>query len=474
MIRLSRKQTLGLLILCGAVILYATMWPYNFDFRPEFTDQRMRIVNWIPFAGTAATAYKDAVLNTILFIPFGVLAYLYRSKEALPRRSARVPRLLIPFDALAWLYRSKEAQPRRSALVPALWGMIFSVSIETLQVWLPSRFPSATDVFTNTLGSLLGASAIRGVADSIGRMGADDLRRAFRHNVMFLALAAYAVVLIASDIYTMDPVGSVAELASRGKAFLRSPWIGDMDLVKAVGTVLSLGVLAFLSAEWAMVSFPWARGPYTYIFLFFLCSAFAGGLECAQVLFRSRFPLRSDALIGIAGSAYGVLLHRLAAFPIFRALGERVLDSADVTRHRLPALWPLFLVHYPLLILYAFLYPFDFRAAHFHFDVGALIPFYYHVTHPDYASLYVILRPVVSWLPAGIVYAGSRNAAKKPVSPLRIALLAASAQLLIETGRAFTEYRHPDVTNVLLAALGAAAGIHLYHRALSSPALYLA
>jgi glycopeptide antibiotics resistance protein len=326
--QLSRKQTLGLLILCGAVILHATMWPYNFDFRPEFTDQRMRVVSWVPFAGTAGSDYKDDVLNTILFLPFG---------------------------ALAWLYRSKGAQPRRSVWVPALWGMILSVSVETLQVWLPSRFPSATDVFTNTLGSLLGASAICVMVDSIERMGVDDFRRAFRHNVMFLFLAAYAVVLVASNIYTMDLVGSMAELALRGKAFLRSPWIGDIVLAKAAGPILSFGVLAFLSAEWAMNSFPWARVPSTYLLLFLLCSAFAGGLECAQVLFRSRFPLRSDILIGIAGCGYGVLLHSLTAFPIFRALGDRFLDSDNVARHRLPSLWPLFLIHYPLLILYAFL-----------------------------------------------------------------------------------------------------------------------
>ena len=43
-----------------------------------------------------------------------------------------------------------------------------------------------------------------------------DFRRAFRHNVMFLVLAAYAAVLVASNIYTMDPIGSMAELASRG------------------------------------------------------------------------------------------------------------------------------------------------------------------------------------------------------------------------------------------------------------------
>ncbi|MHB1012205.1 MAG: VanZ family protein [Desulfobacteria bacterium] len=469
MIQLSRKQTLGLLILCGAVILHATMWPYNFDFRPEFTDQRMRIVNWVPFAGTAASEYKDDVLNTILFIPFGALAYLYRSKEVRPRRSAWVQDLLISFGALAWLFRSKEAQPRRSAWVPALWGMLLSVSVETLQVWLPSRFPSATDVFTNTLGSLLGASAIRVMVDSIGRMGADDFRRAFRHNVMFLILAAYAVVLVASNIYTMDPVGSMAELALRGKGFLRSSWIEDATLAKAAGPILYLGVLTYLTAEWAMLSFPGFRSASTYFIVFLAGSAFALCMETLQVFFRSRVPLRSDILFGAVGCGYGILLHRLTGFPVFRALGDRFTDTASILKFRLPALKPLFLLHYPLLILYAFLYPFDFSAAHFHLDVRALIPFYYHVTNAQYASLYVILRPAITWLPVGIVIAYARSSAKKPFSYLSATLLAAASQLFIETGRAFTEYRYPDVSNVLLAALGAAAGIYLFHRTFSPP-----
>jgi len=192
-------------------------------------------------------------------------------------------------------------------------------------------------------------------------------------------------------------------------------------------------------------------------------------METLQVFFRSRVPLQSDILFGAVGGGYGILLHRLTGFPVFRALGDRFTDTASILKFRLPALKPLFLLHYPLLILYAFLYPFDFSASHFHFDVRALIPFYYHVTHVDYASLYVILRPAVAWLPVGIVIAYARSNANRPYSFLTATLLAAASQSVIETGRAFTEYRHPDVTNVLLAVLGAAAGIQLYHRALSSP-----
>jgi glycopeptide antibiotics resistance protein len=192
-------------------------------------------------------------------------------------------------------------------------------------------------------------------------------------------------------------------------------------------------------------------------------------METLQVFFRSRVPLQSDILFCAVGCGYGILLHHLTGFPVFRVLGDNFTDAASVLKFRLPTLRPLFLIHYPLLILYAFLSPFDFAASHFHFDIRALIPFYYHVSHANLASLYVILRPVVAWLPFGIVIAYARENAKRPFSYRSATLLAASAQLLIETGRLFTEYRHPDITNVLLAALGAAAGMHLYHRVLSSP-----
>ncbi|MDD5763069.1 MAG: hypothetical protein PHP88_11265, partial [bacterium] len=70
--------------------------------------------------------------------------------------------------------------------------------------------------------------------------------------------------------------------------------------------------------------------------------------------------------------------------------------------------------------------------------------------------------PVIAWLPAGFVYVGILNATGKLVSSTRLALLASSAQLIIEIGRAFTEYRHPDITNILLAAAGATIGAQLW------------
>jgi VanZ family protein len=438
----SRKQVLGLLVLCGAVILHATMWPYNFRFDLGSVPARLLSAIDLPFTGGWRGDKKDIVLNVILFLPFG---------------------------ALLFLHRAKGIAASRSVLAPTLFGMLFSVVIETTQCFLPTRTPSLVDVCTNTFGALLGAIAARTALRVVEQTTEEEARRAFRRNALFLSLAAYSLVLLASNMYTLDPVHSLPELAVRGKAFLRSSWIEDATLAVAVGQILYFGVLAYLTAEWAMLSFPGFRSASTYFIVFLACSAFVICTETLQVFFRSRVPLRGDILFGAVGCAYGILLHRLTGFPVFRALGDGFTDAASALKFRLPALRQLFLLHYPLLILYAFLSPFDFSAANFHFDVRALIPFYYHVSHAGLSSMYVILRPVVAWLPFGIVVAYARSNASLPFSYLPAALLAAASQVLIETGRAFTVYRNPDLTNVLLAALGAAAGMFLYHRGLTPP-----
>jgi VanZ family protein len=427
------------MILCGAVILHATMWPYNFRFDWGSVPARLLSAIDLPFSSGWRSDKKDIVLNVILFLPFG---------------------------ALLFLHRAKGIAASRSVLAPALYGMLFSVVIETTQCFLPTRTPSLVDVCTNTLGALFGAIAIRTSLRVIEQTTEEETRRAFRRNALFLALAAYSLVLVASNMYTLDPVRSLPELAVRGKAFLCSSWIEDATLAKAAGPILYFGVLAYLTAKWAMLSFPGLRSTSTYFIVFLAGSAFVLCMETLQAFFRSRVPLRSDILFGAVGCGYGILLHRLTGFPVFRAMGAQFTDTASVLKFRLPALKPLFLLHYPRLLLYAFLYPFDFSSSHFHFDVRALIPFYYHVTHAEYVSLYVILRPAAAWLPVGVLIAYARASAKRPFSYLSATLLATASQSLIEAGRAFTGYRHPDVTNVLLAALGATAGVYLYHRAI--------
>ena len=131
---LSRRQLLALLVLCGAVILHATMWPYNFRFDVGSVPTRLLSATHLPFSENRLVEKKDLVLNVILFLPFG---------------------------ALLFLYRIKGVAASRSVFAPTLLGMIFSILIETTQCLLPTRTPSLVDICTNTLGALLGAIAAR-------------------------------------------------------------------------------------------------------------------------------------------------------------------------------------------------------------------------------------------------------------------------------------------------------------------------
>jgi hypothetical protein len=70
----------------------------------------------------------DFTLNILLFVPLGV---------GLAMMGARIP-------------------------LAALAGLVFSAAIETSQLWIPGRFPSMTDVLSNSLGTVLGAVLIWG------------------------------------------------------------------------------------------------------------------------------------------------------------------------------------------------------------------------------------------------------------------------------------------------------------------------
>jgi len=78
----------------------------------------------------------DIVVNIFGFVPFGFIAYQYRR---LARPDGRVGNLV-------WA---------------VCVGATISVAIELTQVWLPNRTSSINDLFTNTLGTFLGALLAR-------------------------------------------------------------------------------------------------------------------------------------------------------------------------------------------------------------------------------------------------------------------------------------------------------------------------
>lgn len=84
--------------------------------------------------------WKDVIVNILGFIPFG-------------------------FAMTAWSRKDGERKRRSTAIIVVCLGTAISLSIELLQVYLPTRNSSLTDVFSNTLGTWIGALLVRTARD---------------------------------------------------------------------------------------------------------------------------------------------------------------------------------------------------------------------------------------------------------------------------------------------------------------------
>lgn len=106
---------------------------------------------WQSFSGADFLAnvrhvtFLDVVQNLLLFLPFGFLAASF-----IPRDGSGI-------GSPAW---------------SCLAGVCLSLGVETMQTWIPGRYPSLSDVLLNGSGALAGALW----ADSLSRGRIDPAR----------------------------------------------------------------------------------------------------------------------------------------------------------------------------------------------------------------------------------------------------------------------------------------------------------
>jgi len=112
-----RNPLTQILLFIIALILYATIYPFQFESIPH------ELLAWTPI--DSRTNFLDLILNLLFFIPLGLVA------------------------GCKWRSRSS-----------MLWVLIascaLSTSVELLQAFIPGRYSSLKDIFINTMGSFLG------------------------------------------------------------------------------------------------------------------------------------------------------------------------------------------------------------------------------------------------------------------------------------------------------------------------------
>lgn len=409
----SRKQLQAAFFLYAAFLLYATLWPFDFHFDLDFLFTRK--IAWIPFFDPVeGPGRRDALLNIMVFFPFGILSFLFRSVAG---------------------------KMRRPVLIATLLGGALSLAIEGAQIGLPTRNPSFVDLFMNTMGALLGALSAREIRRKV-RSDPDRFRICIRRNAVTLSAIAFALALFASTVRTFDPIMNRRALGIRAWAFVGSPLLPDhLDLDYTVWMVLSFGFLSFLLAEGFTDSSRILRRPFRYAAAFVTSSLYAVLLEAMQILFRSRHPLLVHALLGIIGVSYGIAWH------------------AAAVRFRLAAS-PLFWIHYTLLVFLAFLSPIPHSIGGFRLDLRGFIPFFFYLRDITLPSLYAAAKAIVLHIPMGIMMlrASVGNLDRTGKIPM---VFSAILQATFEIFRGFTGYHSPDPSNILLAGLGAYAGAGL-------------
>lgn len=124
----SRSVILWLLLVVLALIVYGSLYPFNFkaDAIEGGVLEAFRQLSW------ARAGRADRISNVLLYLPLGFCLFL-------------------------WL----ELRWRRvlSIVAATALGTLLSLSIEIAQVYLSTRVPSLTDLTLNALGTLLGATA---------------------------------------------------------------------------------------------------------------------------------------------------------------------------------------------------------------------------------------------------------------------------------------------------------------------------
>ena len=429
----SRKRIHVALFCYTVFLLYATLWPFDFYFDPAFTASRK--ISWIPFFDPSdGPNRKDAAMNIIVFLPFGILSFLVNSAAG---------------------------KMHRPVLIATVLGCTLSFSIEVAQIWLPLRHPSTADLLMNATGVLLGAVLARSWERNV-RTNAESVRLVLGRNTAMIAVIVYALALLASTMRTFDPILSWESLYARAQAFPASTLLPDhLDLDYTTWMVLTFGFLSFLAVEGFAGSTTIRRRAIRYAAAFGACSAYAVLLEALQILFRSRQPLLSHAFLGIVGVAYGIAWHAATdRFRIARNPGPiqgGIHESGK--SHISPAISLLFL-HYTLLIILAFLSPIPHSIGGFRFDPHGFIPFFFYLRDISLPSLYTALKTIVLQIPVGIMMHSVPVSLRNRTGKIPV-LFSAGLQAMIEIVRGFSGYQFPDPSNVFLAALGSYAGTEL-------------
>jgi glycopeptide antibiotics resistance protein len=158
------RWTLGITLSASLIILLATLMPFDFTLEDFTVKQAFRAFFQHP------SDFNDIIANIFLFMPFGF--------------------------GIAWELEERKFNRITTVAIALVLSALFSLGVETLQIFLPSRASSWVDICTNGTGGVVGALTYfswTALAPGRSRFLANLIERKLSVKTLAIALIAWVI-----------------------------------------------------------------------------------------------------------------------------------------------------------------------------------------------------------------------------------------------------------------------------------------
>ncbi len=415
--RRRQSRWLSAALIYFVFIAYGSLLPFDFTFHPGAEAWQRFLA--MPYLTIDVQSRADWLANILLYVPLGFLA---SGAVALPEKPfvQRIPLLII-------------------ALLLCIGT---AVLIEFTQVYFPPRTVCWNDMIAETIGSVIGFclyfSIRKNLTGMVGTLnnGGENARR--------LALALYTTGYLVLSLFPYDFLLSRNELHWKLSTNMVAPFIADNGCTRMIICVTKLGaeVLATLPFGFLLAL---VKPRYSVVIAAALGAALGLTIELLQFFLASGISQGASILTRALGVALGWYL------------GTRV-DSLKLEETRTYLRWILIILALPYMALVA---AFNGWLTHDWLSLASglhrinllnFLPFYYYYYTSEAVATASLLVQAAMYAPIGVAYwvwwpeKGGGGAAS----------IAALLALGIETGKLFVADKHPDPTDIIIAATAAA------------------
>jgi len=412
------------------LVIYGSLIP--FDYRPVPISEIWSRFLDMPYLRLGVASRADWIANILLYVPMGFLSVAWMGETA---RSTRGKFLCV--------------------LVGFLGCSFIAATIEFLQIFISPRTVSFNDIIAENLGAIVGIAlwyTIGGRLTQLWRAISAGGREAID-----AALVLYALLYLALSLFPFDFLVSLSELSwklttDHYHAFIGGSSCHDLKrcvvtLIAEIIAVVPLGILIGIRSG----------GRQSHIFsTALLCGGTFGIIiEVSQFFMASGVSQGASVLTRILGLGLGLWLFPSIGGGLFYALRPFLRISIVC------AAVPYFLLVMNLNGWFAQDWV-GLEEALFKLDKKMFIPFYYHYFSTETRAVSSLLCNAAMYVPIGFGYWAwcfSRRAFSG--STFIAGLFGGIATALIEIGKLCLSGKHPDFTNILIAAVSAGAAYRI-------------